>query len=247
MSALGLGRRLRLGLSRKNKTMRFDVLTLFPDIFPGYLSQSILAKAIEKNLVQIHIHNMRDWATGKHHKIDDTPYGGGPGMILMVDPVVRCVRDVQAMAEQTGTVVLLTPQGTRLDQPMIEEFSGNHGRLIILCGRYEGFDQRVIDILQPIELSIGDFILNGGEVASMVLIDSLVRMVPGVLGDELSNFDDSFSRGNRMLEYPQYTRPQEFEGRSVPEILLSGNHPEIERWRAEQSLAKTKQRRSDLL
>lgn len=227
--------------------MRFDVLTLFPDIFPGYLSQSILNKAIERGLVEIHVHNMRDWAEGKHNKIDDTPYGGGPGMILMVDPVVRCVRDVQAMAPQPGTVIMLTPQGQRLAQPLVEDLAKQHGRLIVLCGRYEGFDQRVIDILKPREVSIGDYILNGGEVAAMVLVDSLVRMIPGVLGDDLSNFDDSFSRGNRMLEYPQYTRPREFEGHEVPDVLLNGNHLAIERWRAAQSLEKTRINRQDLL
>ena len=226
--------------------MRFDILTLFPDMFPGYMSQSILNKSIQRGIVEIHVHNMRDWAKGRHNKVDDTPYGGGPGMVLMVEPVVNCVRDVQKMASQEGTVIMLTPQGERLSQPLVEELAVEK-RMILLCGRYEGFDQRVIDILQPREISIGDYILNGGEVASMVLVVSLVRMVPGVLGDELSSFDDSFSRGNRMLEYPQYTRPQEFEGREVPEILLGGNHGEIERWRNAKSLEKTKQNRSDLL
>ena len=226
--------------------MRLDVLTLFPEMFSGYLSQSILNKSIERGLVEIHVHNMRDWSTDKHNKIDDRPFGGGPGMILMVEPVVNCVRDVQKMAPDPGTLILTTPQGQRLCQPMVEDLAV-HKRFVVLCGRYEGFDQRVIDILQPMELSIGDYILNGGEVASMVLIDSLVRMVPGVLGDELSNVDDSFSRGNRMLEYPQYTRPREFEGHEVPDVLLGGNHGAIESWRNEQSLQKTKQRRSDLL
>ncbi|MFT5301524.1 MAG: tRNA (guanine37-N1)-methyltransferase [Mariniblastus sp.] len=226
--------------------MRFDILTLFPDMFPGYISQSILNKSIERGLVEIHVHNMRDWAPGRHHKIDDAPYGGGPGMILMVEPVVNCVRDVQAMTSDPGTVIVTTPQGQRLNQPMVEELAVNQ-RMILLCGRYEGFDQRVIDILNPLEISIGDYILNGGEVASMVLVDSLVRMVPGVLGDEQSSIDDSFSRGNRMLEYPQYTRPREFEGQSVPDILLSGNHGEIARWRSAQSLENTKKKRSDLL
>lgn len=226
--------------------MRFDILTLFPEMFPGYLSQSILNKSIQRGLVEIHVHNMRDWAKGRHHKIDDTPYGGGPGMVLMVEPVVNCVRDVQKMASHEGTVIMLTPQGERLGQPLVEELAVEK-RMILLCGRYEGFDQRVIDILQPREISIGDYILNGGEVASMVLVDSLVRMVPGVLGDELSNFDDSFSRGNRMLEYPQYTRPQDFEGHVVPEVLLSGNHGEIKNWRDTKSLENTKAKRSDLL
>lgn len=226
--------------------MRFDVLTLFPDMFPGYLSQSILNKAIERGLVEIHVHNIRDWTTDRHRKVDDTPYGGGPGMVLMVEPVVNCVRDVQAMDSRPGTVVLMTPQGQRLNQPLVETLS-EQARLIVLCGRYEGFDQRVIEILKPIELSIGDYILNGGEVAAMVVVDSLVRMVPGVLGDEQSNVDDSFSTGNRLLEYPQYTRPREFEGHAVPDVLLSGNHQAIEDWRHEQSLKQTKIKRSDLL
>ena len=164
----------------------------------------------------------------------------------MVEPVVNCVRDVQAMGDQPGTVIVTTPQGQRLNQPMVEELALNQ-RMILLCGRYEGFDQRVIDILQPLEISIGDYILNGGEVASMVLVDSLVRMVPGVLGDERSSWDDSFSRGNRMLEYPQYTRPRNFEGHHVPDVLLGGNHGEVERWRNAKSLENTKKKRSDLL
>ena len=226
--------------------MRFDVLTLFPDMFPGYLSQSILNKAMQRDLVSIHVHNMRDWATEKHQKIDDRPFGGGPGMILMVQPVVDCVRSVQAMDQPPGHLVMLTPQGRRLDQPLIEQLAVKP-RITVLCGRYEGFDQRVVDILQPDEVSIGDYVLSGGEVAAMVLIDSIVRMIPGVLGDEFSNFDDSFSRGNRMLEYPQYTRPREFEGHQVPEVLLSGNHEAIERWRRQKSLENTANRRSDLL
>ena len=226
--------------------MRFDIVTLFPDMFPGYLSQSLLNKAIEGGLVDIHVHNLRDWSTDKHNKIDDRPYGGGPGMILSVEPVIRCVEAVQKMTDDPGQVIVMTPQGERLCQPTVERLAIS-SRMILLCGRYEGFDQRVIDILDPLELSIGDYILNGGEVAAMVIVDSLVRMVPGVLGDEQSSWDDSFSRGNRMLEYPQYTRPQTFEGHEVPEILLSGNHEKIEQWRKAQSLAKTKLRRQDLL
>lgn len=226
--------------------MRFDVLTLFPEIFSGYKTQSILNKAIEREMASLHVHNMRDWSTEKHHKIDDRPFGGGPGMVLMVEPVVNCVRAVQAMDAEPGQVIMLTPQGRRLDQRFVEELAVKP-RLIMLCGRYEGFDQRVCDILQPLEVSIGDYILNGGEVAGMVLVDALVRMIPGVLGDEFSNFDDSFSRGNRMLEYPQFTRPREFEGHSVPEVLLGGNHAEIDRWRKQKSLENTANRRSDLL
>jgi len=227
--------------------VRFDVITLFPQLFAGYLTQSLLAKAIERELVEIHIHDLRDWSTdSKHHKIDDRPYGGGPGMLICVDPVVLCVEAVQAMSQESAVVILLTPQGERLDQRCVERIS-QHQRLILLCGRYEGFDQRVIDILKPIELSIGDYVLNGGEVAAMVVIDSTIRMIPGVLGDEQSSWNDSFSRGNRILEFPQYTRPAEFRGHSVPEVLISGDHKKIAQWRADQAIQKTQLRRSDLL
>ena len=226
--------------------MRYDIITLFPQIFAGYLTQSLLAKAIERGLVEIHIHDLRDWSTDlKHHKIDDRPYGGGPGMLICVDPVVHCVEAVQQMSDTPGAVVMMTPQGDRLDQRRVESMSKLE-RMILLCGRYEGFDQRVIDILNPIELSIGDYVLNGGEVASMVVVDSTVRMIPGVLGDEQSSWDDSFSRGNRLLEFPQYTRPAEFRGHAVPDVLLSGDHKRIADWRTEQAIQKTKLRRNDL-
>jgi tRNA (guanine37-N1)-methyltransferase len=227
--------------------MRFDVLTLFPEIFHSYLGQSLLAKAIERRLVEIELHNIRDWSQDeKHHKVDDRPFGGGPGMVMMVEPVVTSVEEVNAAAQPPGRVILLTPQGRRLDQRLVEQLA-NEPRLLLICGRYEGFDQRIIDILQPDEISIGDFVLNGGEVAAMVLIDAVIRLIPEVLGDEQSSSDDSFSGEARLLEFPQYTRPREFRGHSVPEVLLSGNHEEIARWRMQQSLEKTKQRRADLL
>ena len=226
--------------------MRFDIITLFPPIFAGYLTQSLLAKAIARGLVEIHIHDLREWSTDpKHHKIDDKPYGGGPGMLICVDPVVLCVEAVQQMSDQLGVVVMMTPQGDRLDQRRVEKIA-RFERMILLCGRYEGFDQRVIDILDPVELSVGDYVLNGGEVASMVVVDSTVRMIPGVLGDEQSSWDDSFSRGNRLLEFPQFTRPAEFRGHCVPNVLLSGDHKKIADWRAEQAEMKTRLRRSDL-
>lgn len=226
--------------------LRIDIVTLFPQIFAGYMTQSLLAKAIQKGLIEIAVHDLREWSVDeKHHKIDDRPYGGGPGMLICVEPVINCVEDVQKMAPEPGLVVLLTPQGEPLRQPRVETLA-QQGRLILLCGRYEGFDQRVIDILQPFELSIGDYVLNGGEVAAMVVVDSTVRMIPGVLGDEQSSWDDSFSRGNRILEFPQYTRPAEFRGLQVPEILLSGDHKKIADWRQQQSLEKTKLRRNDL-
>lgn len=227
--------------------MRFDIVTLFPAIFDGYLTQSLLDKAIQRELVQIHRHNLRDWASGHpHRQVDDRPFGGGPGMLIQVEPTIACVEAVEALDDRPVRRILLTPQGRRLDQPTAEDLAGSP-RLLLLCGRYEGFDQRVIDILQPEELSIGDFVLNGGEVAAMVVIDAVVRLLPGVLGDENSSLDDSFSRGNRMLEFPQYTRPREFRGHQVPEILLSGDHGRIAQWRAEQVQIRTQQRRSDLL
>ncbi|OYP35752.1 tRNA (guanosine(37)-N1)-methyltransferase TrmD [Rhodopirellula sp. MGV] len=227
--------------------MRFDIVTLFPAIFDGYLTQSLLEKAIAKDIVQIHRHNLRDWAADTpHRKVDDRPFGGGPGMLLQVDVTVPCVEDVDRMADTPARKILLTPQGKRFDQRMAEDFATTD-RLMLLCGRYEGFDQRVIDILEPEEVSIGDFVLNGGEVAAMTIIDGVVRLLPGVLGDENSNIDDSFSRGNRLLEFPQYTRPRDYRGHTVPDVLLSGNHEAIAEWRSQQSLIRTEQRRSDLL
>lgn len=224
--------------------MRFDVLTLFPEIFSGYLGQSLLNLAIERQLVDVRLHNIRDWAHDKHRQVDDRPFGGGPGMVLKPEPVVECVEQVQQQGPGQGHLILLTPQGRRLDQPVVEELA-SHQRLLLLCGRYEGFDQRVIDILRPDEMSVGDFVLNGGEVAAMVVIDAVVRLVPGVLGDEQSNKQDSFSGADRRLEFAQYTRPREFRGLEVPDVLISGNHEEIARWRARDSLERTKRRSGD--
>jgi tRNA (guanine37-N1)-methyltransferase len=225
--------------------MRIDVLTLFPDIFPGYLGQSLLKRAVDASLVEVNVYNIRDWARGKHRQVDDRPFGGGPGMVLRPEPLVECVEDLQRQATP-GRLVLLTPQGRRLDQRVVEELAGCE-RLVLICGRYEGVDQRVIDLLQPEELSIGDFVLSGGEVAAMVVIDAVTRLVPGVLGDEESNKQDSFSGEPPLLEFPQYTRPREFRGLQVPDVLVSGNHVEIARWREEQKLERTRHRRADLL
>lgn len=226
--------------------MRIDVLTLFPEILSGYLGQSILKLAIERGLVQVELHNMRDWSVDKHQSMDDRPFGGGPGMVLRPEPVVACVEAVLAMAERPGKLVLLTPVGRTLSQPIVEQFAAQQ-RLILMCGRYEGFDQRVMDVLQPEEISIGDYILGGGEVPAMVVIDAVARLLPGVLGDEESSKFDSFSGDERLLEYPQYTRPREYRGLEVPAVLLSGDHGAIARWRKEQSLARTRERRVDLL
>lgn len=227
--------------------MRFDIVTLFPAIFDGYLTQGLLSKAIQGDLVQIHRHNLRDFAPDTPHRpVDDKPFGGGPGMLIQVEPTVRCVEAVETMSPVSARRVLLTPQGKRFDQRMAEDFATSE-RVLLLCGRYEGFDQRVMDLLQPEEVSIGDFVLNGGEVAAMVMVDAVVRLIPGVLGDEQSNIDDSFSRGNRLLEFPQYTRPREYRGHEVPEVLLGGDHGAIAKWRSEQSRVRTEERRGDLL
>ena len=226
--------------------MRFDVLTLFPDIFEGYLGQSLLKRAIDAGLVDVCLHNIRDWSQSKHNTVDDRPFGGGPGMVMKVEPVVECVEAVRSREPDAGHLVMLTPQGRRLDQTMVEQLA-RHKRLILLCGRYEGFDERIRLILEPDEISIGDFVLNGGEVAAMTIIDATIRLVPGVLGDENSSVCDSFSGDRRWLECAQYTRPQEYRGHEAPPILLGGNHEEIARWRQQDSRQRTKERRSDLL
>lgn len=223
--------------------MRFDVLTLFPEIFQGYLTQSLLKLALQKGLVEIHLWNIRDWAAGKHKSVDDRPFGGGPGMVIMPEPVFAAVEAIQAQAALPGELILLTPAGERLTQALVKELSGR-GRLVILCGRYEGFDERIRLGLHPREVSIGDFVCNGGEVPAMVLIDSMVRYVPGVLGDPESVIEESHSEEGR-LEYPQYTRPREFRGMGVPDILLSGDHQAIARWRREQSAARSKPSREN--
>jgi tRNA (guanine37-N1)-methyltransferase len=217
--------------------MRFDLLSLFPEIFQGYLTQSILKLALDKGLVEIHLWNIRDWAEGKHHQVDDRPFGGGPGMVIMPGPVFDAVEAVQKQGEAPGELILLTPAGERLTQSLVKELATKR-RLVVLCGRYEGFDERIRIGLRPREISIGDFICNGGEVPAMVLIDTVIRYVPGVLGDPASVTEESHSETGR-LEYPQYTRPREFRAMAVPDILLSGNHQAIARWRREQSEARS--------
>ncbi|WP_010586271.1 tRNA (guanosine(37)-N1)-methyltransferase TrmD [Schlesneria paludicola] len=225
--------------------MRFDVLTLFPELFHSYLQQSLLKLAIDNQRVDVQLWNIRDWATDKHKSVDDTPYGGGPGMLIACPPVYDCVEAVQAAVETPGQLVMLTPQGRKLDQSLVQELA-TFPRLLLLCGRYEGFDERINLGLKPLEVSAGDFICNGGEVPAMMVIDTVIRLVPGVLGDETSSKYDSFGESG-LLEYPQYTRPREFRGMSVPEILLSGNHGEIAKWRHQQSLERTQRKRGDLM
>jgi tRNA (guanine37-N1)-methyltransferase len=220
--------------------VRFDVLTLFPDLFQGYFTQSILKLALDRGLVEICLWNIRDWAKGKHKSVDDRPFGGGPGMVIMPDPVFDCVEEVQTKAAEPGMLVLLTPGGERLTQDVVRELA-SHRRLLLLCGRYEGFDERIRIGLKPREISIGDYICNGGEVPAMVLIDTVVRYVPGVLGDETSVDEESHSMPG-MIEYPQYTRPRVFRGMEVPEVLLSGNHEAVAQWRREQSEKRSRER-----
>jgi tRNA (guanine37-N1)-methyltransferase len=217
---------------------RFDVLTLFPEIFQGYFTQSLLKLAIQKGLVEIHLWNIRDWAQGKHRSVDDRPFGGGPGMVLMPEPVFAAVEAVRQQTTDPGLLVMLTPSGERLTQPLVKELA-QHRRLLLLCGRYEGFDERIRLGLAPREVSIGDFVCNGGEVPAMVVIDTVVRYVPGVLGDPDSLAEESHNDPGR-LEYPQYTRPRVFRGMAVPDVLISGDHQAVARWRQEQSLARSR-------
>jgi tRNA (guanine37-N1)-methyltransferase len=211
--------------------LRFDVLTLFPALFEGFLGESILKRAIDRGLVEVNRWDIRDWAEGKHKQVDDRPFGGGPGMVLMAPPVVAAVEAVRAMTEPPGRLIALTPQGRRFDQAWVGELA-KEPRLVLLCGRYEGFDERIFEALRPEPLSVGDYVLSGGEVPAMVVIDAVMRLVPGILGDAESAVDESFGPDGG-LEYPQYTRPREYRGSEVPDILLSGDHAAIARWRRE--------------
>ena len=225
--------------------LRFDVITLFPPIFASYLGESLLSKAISAGLIEVHVHDLRNWSRDKHRKVDAKPFGGGPGMLLQVEPVVECVEAVRAITGDPGQLILLTPSGEQLQQALVTQLA-TLPRMILLCGRYEGFDQRVIDILQPREISLGDFILNGGEVAAMAIIESTLRLIPGALGDERSALQDSFSDA-ALLECPQYTRPREYRGLTVPEVLLNGNHAQIAAWQTAQRQQRTTERRQDLM
>ncbi|MBE0501417.1 MAG: tRNA (guanosine(37)-N1)-methyltransferase TrmD [Desulfuromonadales bacterium] len=222
--------------------MRIDLLTLFPELFASPFAASILGKAQEKRLLTVVAHNLRDWAQGKHKVTDDTPYGGGDGMVLKPEPIARALRALRAQTP-TSRVLLMTPQGGTFSQHDAERLSREPG-LIILCGRYEGVDERIRPLVDE-ELSIGDFVLTGGEPAAMVVVDAVARLLPGVLGSSGSAASDSFSDG--LLEYPQYTRPADFEGELVPEVLLSGHHAAIDVWRRHEQLRRTFERRPDLL
>lgn len=218
--------------------MRFDILTLFPEIFDSFLAESILKRAIANGQVEVHRWNIRDWSKDKHHKVDDRPYGGGPGMVIRPDVVFDCVEEVQAKANP-GRLVLLSPAGERLQQERVRELAREE-RILLLCGRYEGFDERVREGLRPLVVSLGDFVTNGGEVPAMAVIEAVMRLVPGVLGDEQSAEFDSF-REPGWIEYPQYTRPPVYRGMTVPEVLLGGNHQEIAAWRERQARQRSRE------
>jgi tRNA (guanine37-N1)-methyltransferase len=223
--------------------MRIDILTLFPEMFAAVLGTSIPKRAAEKGRVSYHLTNIRDFAVDRHKSVDDKPFGGGPGMVMMCQTVFDAVETVERQDAIPAKRILFTPQGRRFDQKMAEELATQQ-RLLLIAGRYEGFDQRIVQGLAPMEISLGDFVLSGGELAAMVLIDAVVRLLPGVLGDDESAVDESFADG--LLEYPQYTRPREFRGMSVPDVLLSGDHAAIARWRLEQRRQNTRDRRPDL-
>ena len=224
-------------------SLRIDILTLFPEMFDGFLSTSIPKRAEKKGLVSYHRHNPRAVATDAHQSVDDKPFGGGPGMVMMAPIIVEAVEKAEGEDERLATRILLTPQGRKFDQAVARALS-EKPRLLLINGRYEGLDERIIETLKPLELSIGDFVLSGGELASMVVIDAVVRLLPGALGAEGGADDESFADG--LLEYPQYTWPREFRGLNVPEILLGGDHKKIANWRQDQRLARTKVRRPDL-
>lgn len=224
--------------------MRIDILTLFPEMFESPLKYSILKRAQEQGIVAIAVTNIRDFATDRYRKVDDRPYGGGAGMVMMPAPVFDCFEHVEKLAPDRGRVILLSPQGERFHQAKARELA-REPRLVLIAGRYEGFDERIRLGLGAEQLSIGDYVLNGGELPAMVLIDTVVRLLPGALGDEQSAQDDSFSGG--LLEYPHYTRPEVFRGMKVPEVLLSGDHGRIAQWRRRQALERTRMWRPDLL
>ncbi len=220
--------------------MKIDVLTLFPGMFSGPLDESIVKRAREAGILKLGIHNLRDWTHDRHKTVDDRPFGGGPGMLLKPEPIFEAV---EQLAGETTKVILLCPQGRKFDQGIARELAKEE-HVLLVCGSYEGFDERIREALADDELSIGDFVLTNGALPAMVIVDAVTRLLPGVLGDDESSKDESFSQG--MLEYPHYTRPADFRGMKVPEVLLSGNHAEIAKWREQQARVRTVTRRPDL-
>lgn len=224
--------------------MRVDILTIFPGIFQGFLGESIVRIAREKRLLEVHLHDFRSFAKGPRRSVDDKPFGGGPGMVLKPEPVFECIEDLLADGGGQPRMLLPSPAGRPLKQAYVRELS-NEERLVVLCGRYEGYDERIVLAWNFEEVSIGDYVLSGGEVPAMVLVDAVARLIPGVLGHDLSALGDSFERP--LLDHPHYTRPAEYRGLRVPDVLLSGDHEKVEAWRRSRSLERTRERRPDLL
>ncbi len=223
--------------------MRIDLLTILPDMFAPMLSASIVGRACATGALDVVTHDLRDWTADRHRSTDDAPFGGGPGMVMKPEPVYRALDDIRAMSQLPSTVIVLSPQGRRLDQDLVRDLA-KRPRLVLVCGRYEGFDERIL-ARADMEVSLGDYVLTGGELAAMVVIDAVARLQPGVLGHEQSAADESFTEG--LLEYPQYTRPASFLGMDVPEVLTSGDHARIARWRRTEAIRRTAQRRPDLI
>jgi tRNA (guanine37-N1)-methyltransferase len=223
--------------------LRVDILTLFPEMFGPFIGTSIPKRAADKGLVEYHLTNIRNFATDAHQSVDDKPFGGGPGMVMMCQTMFDAVEWTEKQDERPATRVILSPQGRTFDQTLAQELAAQP-RLLLISGRYEGFDERIIDGLKPMEVSIGDYVLSGGELAAMVIVDAVVRLIPGVLGAETGTADESFADG--LIEHPQYTRPREYRGMKVPDVLLSGDHQLIARWRLEQRKNRTQERRPDL-
>ncbi len=230
--------------------LRIDILTIFPEILENVFTTSMLKIAAEKDALEVHLHDIRDYTTNKHKRVDDRPFGGGPGMVLCCQPVIDAITAVRAMSDVEGRLIFTGPDGNTFNQSYAQEFSEEE-RIIFVCGRYEGFDQRIFEILQPEIFSIGDYVLTGGELAAAVMADAAARLIPGVLGHDQSAVEESFSlnteHGGALLDYPHYTQPANYEGLEVPEILRGGNHKLINEWRLERSLEKTKKIRPDLL
>ncbi len=225
--------------------MRFDILTIFPEMFEQVFEASLLGKAREKGLLEVNVHDMRQWGVGPHDSVDDRPYGGGPGMVIKPEPVINGVEEITEDRQEKPELILLSPRGKQLQQKMVHEYANQEQDVLLICGHYEGFDERIRDLLEPREISIGDYVLSGGEIPAMVVVDAVSRLVPGVVGDPESVQQESFTRPR--LDYPQYTRPEQFRGLEVPDVLLSGHHQKIEEWRRKKAREITLNRRPDLL
>ncbi len=228
---------------KKKHTMRIDILTIFPEMFAGPFSHSIVKRALDKGLAEIHLHNIRDYATDKHHRVDDYPFGGGAGMVMMIEPIERCIEKLTS-ERSYDEVIFMTPDGVLLEQPLANKLSSCHN-LMILCGHYKGIDERIREHLITMEISVGNYVLSGGELPAAMLCDAMIRLIPGVLGDETSALSDSYQDG--LLSPPVYTRPSDYKGWKVPDVLLSGHDRKIAEWQHEQALSRTRERRPDLL